>query len=329
MTLLTSLGEAINLVPHISIDELNLEKNQGVAIDLQTKLCDLGILDPTFDGSATVPFGPTIKGDGRVGLNTRNALFEFCRLNRILYTDGLLTLEQLRYLHQASTDKLLPVEFANKATDDAPTRLAKRVLRYMRRKGYWIARSPNAYNIVYVEGMNEDGTLNTDEFNQWNDRRLVINILPGGKPKLVVNHTGTTEPGDYYTMRPLNPNGAARIAFGQYKAWVDGLHQGWQPALVQRGLVRVHRDLNKNGKRNSSDPIDIGATFGVNQHTTSRTKTPDVVGPYSAGCLVGRRWDSHETFLSTVLKDYRYQMNKGYLFVTAVVAGDDLAKLEP
>jgi hypothetical protein len=324
-----NLFDILARIRQISIDELNFPENKGLAIDIQTKLCDLGILDPSFGGDVDTPFGPVSKGDGRVGLNTRNAIFEFCRLCKSMYTDGILTIEQLRLLNEAQAETLVPVDFDNKASDDADTRLAKRILRYMRRKGYWIARSPNAMNIVYVEGMNEDGTLNTDTFNEWNDRRMVIQINKNGQPNLVVNHSGTTEPGDFYTRRPLNPNGAARIAFGQYKAWVDGLHQGWQPALVQRADVRVHRDLNKNGKRNASDPMDVGSTFGINQHTTSRTKTPDLIGPYSAGCLVGRRWDSHESFLQRVFRDYRYQMNKGYLFITAVIPGDDLVRLEP
>ncbi len=325
----TSLQQIIDQRRDTTTDELNLPENKAAAIELQTRLCDLGILDPEFNGDQTTPFRPVSKGDGRIGLNTRNGIAEFCRLTGLMYIDRALPLVLLRTLVMARPEILLPVEFDNRPTDDAPTRLAKRALRYMRRKGYFIARSPLSYNIVYVEGMNSDGSLNADRFNEWNDRRMVIRIAQGGRPEMLVNDQSTTEPGDYYTRRPLHRNGAARIAFGQYKAWVDGLHQGWQPALVQRENLRVHRDFNKDGKRSMSDPVDIGKTFGVNQHSTSPRRTPELIGPYSAGCLVGRRYQWHLAFLRTVRRDFRYRMNKGYLFVTAILPGDDLVRQEP
>ncbi len=303
-------------------DELNLPENQPAALELQSRLVDLGILDPVIDGTANTVFKPVGKGDGKIGLNTRAAIFEFCRLANIPYVDRLLSISLLKALVKADADHLTPVDFTTRLVDLPSTILAKRILRFMRAQGYWIARSPNMYNIVYIEGMNEDGTLNDDRFDEWNDRRLVIHVGPGGVPELLVNDQGTTEPGAFYTNRPLNAQGAARIAFGQYKAWVDGLHQGWQPALVQRENIKVHRDLNKDGKRSANDPIDIGKTFGVNQHSTSPNRTPDMVGPYSAGCLVGRRYQWHQKFLTIVRKDVRYQMNKGYLFMSTIIPGD-------
>ncbi|MCC7507059.1 MAG: hypothetical protein IT259_17260, partial [Saprospiraceae bacterium] len=285
-----SLQQIINGGRDTSTDELNLPENNGAALELQARLCDLGILDPEIGGDKTTVFKPVGKGDGKIGLNTRGAIFEFCRLANIQYIDRLLSVAMLKTLVNARPEQLTPVQLAVQNTDAPAVKLAKRLLRYMGQQGYWIARSPNMYNIVYVEGMNEDGSLNEDRFNEWNDRRMVIQIGPGGVPALLVNDQATTEPGLFYTKNPLNPQGAARIAFGQYKAWVDGLHQGWQPALVQRENLKVHRDLNQDGKRSANDPIDIGKTFGINQHSTSPNKTPDLVGPYSAGCLVGRRY---------------------------------------
>lgn len=318
-----SLQQIIDGGHDVGTDDLNLPENKPAALELQARLCDLGILDPDISGDATTVFKPVGKGDGRIGLNTRGAIFEFCRLAKIPYVDRLLSIALLKALVKATPESIAPIQFDPKKTDTPSTALAKRLLRYMRAHNYWIARSPNMYNIIYVEGMNDDGTLNDDAFNEWNDRRLVVHVGAEGVPELVVNDQGTTEPGTFYTNNPLNTKGAARIAFGQYKAWVDGLHQGWQPALVQREALKVHRDLNKDGKRSASDPIDIGKTFGVNQHSTSPNKTPDHVGPYSAGCLVGRRYQWHLTFLRIVKKDVRYQMNKGYLFMSTIIAGDD------
>lgn len=321
--MITSLQQLIDKKTPATTDELNLPENKAAALELQTRLCDLGILDPQFKGDKNTPFGPAAKADGVIGPMTRNALYEFCRLAKVEYTDKLLTLALLKALVSAEPDTFLPVRYDSTIFDKNQTRLARRILRCMRDKGYWIARSPNAYNIVYVEGMNADGNENPDTFDQWNDRRIVIRIKPGGKPEMVINHQATTEPGKFYTVNPVNPQGAARIAFGQYKAWVDGLHQGVQPALVQRGDVRVHRDLDQNSKRGKNDPIDIGDWFGINQHSTSPNFTPQLVGKYSAGCLVGQVYDEHLKFLNTVRKDFRYKLNKGYFFVTAVLAGDD------
>lgn len=101
--------------------------------------------------------------------------------------------------------------------------------------------------------MNEDGTLNGDAPNQFNDRRIVIEVIDGVDI--------------YYTaIRPMNDRGTARIQFGQYKAWTVGIHGNSEPhkALVQVAPVTVHRDFNKDFKR-TGDALDTGL-FGINQH---------------------------------------------------------------
>lgn len=329
----------------ITIDDFNLRELSGtpetltatrggaavssLAGEFQTRLVRLGLLDPQFGGSASTPFGPSEMVSGLLDGDTRNALMEFCKIAKIPYDDQSLTGTQLEAMDNATPDKFLPIQFEAAAGDDPSTRFAKRILRYMRDKGYWIARSPNMCNIVYVEGVNNLGVPNDDAHDRWNDRRLVIQIQQGGKPVLVINDEATTEPGRHYTQNPLVAQGAARIAFGQYKAWVVGLHNGKQPALRQAGTIRVHRDLNKDAKRSASDPLDIGDWFFINQHTTSETLIPELVGKFSAGCLVGRRYRSHMTFLATIKKDVRYQLNNAYMFVTAIIPGDDLAAKQP
>ena len=153
----------------------------------------------------------------------------------------------------------------------------------------------------------------------------MINAL--GKPEIVLNAIGTTEPGKFYTDHPLNPGGAARIAFGQYKAWTMGFHQGksTHPALVQVGFVRVHRDKDKNAKR-TGDAIDIGTNFGVNQHMAFNAT---VVGKWSAGCLVGQDKAAHLDFLKILKTDPRFKLTASYKFVSVVIAADDLLKQIP
>lgn len=312
----------------VSTDELNQPPNRGAAMELQERLCDLGLLDPTIDGDRSRPFGPVDKGDGKLGVNTRAALFEFCQLAGLPYVDRHLSLPLLQMLSAAQPEQFLPIRWDPQPEDSLQTRIAKCVLRYMRRKNYWIARSPRMRNIVYVEGMDARGVLNADRPNEWNDRRMVIRIAENGHPEMLVNDQGTTEPGKFYTWHPNNPNGVARIAFGQYKAWVKGLHHGRWPALVQRERIKLHRDLNRDGRRSGSDPIDIGKTFGVNQHSTSPDKVPEFVNSFSAGCFVGRRYAWHMSFLDIVQQDPRYLANQGYLFISTIIDGSDLLRLE-
>ena len=126
----------------------------------------------------------------------------------------------------------------------------------MRRKGYILDTQPGEINIVYVEGLNEDGTINDDASDKWNDLRVVIGF-EGDKPVILGKWRATTEPGGYYTEHPVNPAGAARIEFGQYQAWRVGMHRGDHEALVQRGKVMVCRDLNKDMIR-TGDARDSG-----------------------------------------------------------------------
>jgi len=311
------------------MNELLLPVNVPLVEAIQTKLCELGILDPIIGGDKATPFKPVRFADGRIGPNTRNAIAAFSRYSRLAQPEGRLSPDLFQLLAAGSPEAVFPMQLNPVAGDSDQVLFAKRILRYMQRKGYWIARAPDMFNIVYVEGVDADGTPNADRFNEWNDRRCVIRILPGGQPEMLVNDQATTEPGHFYTQNPTNQRGVARIAFGQYKAWMDGKHRGVQPALVQQGPVRLHRDINKNGIRDAADPIDIGSNFGINQHSTSLYSIPDLVNKYSAGCLVGRRFRWHMSFLHIIRQDWRYATNKSYMFMTTVIDGVDLAKEEP
>ena len=202
--------------------------------------------------------------------------------------------------------------------------LASRILRYMQEKNYKIFEGAREYNIVYVEGMHTNGTLNNDEFNQFNDIRLVIEIL-GGKPKIVGGPwEATTEPGDYYTDNPFIPEkGAARIEFGQYTAWQIDIHNNDHKALVQsKGEISVCRDLNKDGAR-TNDIVDTG-NFWINQHH-GYNNPKDNVGRASAGCLVGRTVSEHEAFMRLIEQDRRYQESRDFVFTTTVIPGNALS----
>lgn len=201
------------------------------------------------------------------------------------------------------------------------TDFSSKIIKYMRLQNYFIAEGKNKFNIVYVEGANENGTPNADSFNKWNDRRLILEVLDG-KPSIIGNWLATTEPGSHYTFSPMNANGAARIAFGQYQCWQIGTHGNSEPheALVQTaGAVKVHRDLNKDGFR-TGDKIQEG-WFGINQHYGY--DMPEI-GRASAGCLVGQSRQGHREFMALIKKDVRYLADKSYPFMTTIIPGDKL-----
>lgn len=310
----------------ISLPEVDTQLGK----EIQAKLSALGILDPPIGQRADEIFGPLAEDDGLVGAYTIGMMGIFAKKAGIKFEQGILTAKLAQALVNADPGtffKLILRPNPNDRQDGPQTKLAMRICLYMMKKGYWIARAPGMFNIVYLEGADKDGTLNKDEFDKWNDRRIVFFINALGKPEIRINTIGTTEPGKFYTDHPLNPGGAARIGFGQYKAWAVGFHQGksTHPALVQVGFLKVHRDKNKDTKR-TGDAIDIGSNFGVNQHMAFNAA---VVGKWSAGCLVGQDKAAHLDFLKVVKSDVRLKHTGSYKFVSAVIAGDDLLKEIP
>lgn len=215
-------------------------------------------------------------------------------------------------------------------TDTPGVILAKRLLRYMRAKGYEIFTGPGELNIVYVEGMNPDGGQNVDTPDVWNDLRCVIDFV-GDEPRLLIAHVATTEPGRAATFSTgaKNRGGVARIAFGQYTAWRMAFHNVRKngknhPALVQVMPLPVHRDKNRDMKR-TGDNIHIGY-FGINQHSTRPGYTGGNVGTWSEGCLVGMMWSEHLEFIRLCRTDPRFIANPDFIFTSAVLPGNEVSE---
>jgi hypothetical protein len=162
----------------------------------------------------------------------------------------------------------------------------QQIIDAMKAKGYRV----RALNIVGLEGVNRDFTLNSDEFDLFND--LLVVVSDKGDVRLALECT--TEPGAYYTDNPMNQDGAARLQFGQYRgAYQVGQHHNQYPALVQVGEVSVCRDGNADGTR-TGDIVDTGY-FGINIHTTADYASdyaPHFVDRWSAGCQVVQRSDA-------------------------------------
>lgn len=203
------------------------------------------------------------------------------------------------------------------------SKLLAKILKRMENRGYEIFSLPGEKNIVYVEGGNEDGTPNDDKPNWFNDLRIVFGFDGGHTPLLEGIWDATTEPGYWYTDRPMNPRGAARIAFGQYTAWQVGTHGVSEPheALIQVGKVKVHRDLNRDMVR-TGDKFDEGL-FGINQHWGYDHPMNDIYTA-SAGCLVGRTRKGHQKFMRLVKLDPRYKADREFIFTTTIIDGSKL-----
>ncbi len=279
-----------------------IANDEGLTHQIQIRLIDLGLLDPPLSY-----FGP-ITG---AALRTFQDLM---RSNEPNYL-GKTTAKQLI---ETSIDELPRPKLNLDAND-----LATRVIRYMQKLNYTLFTGNKEKNIIYIEGMNKDGSLNNDEPNHFNDLRVVIEFL-NGKPHITGSWEATTEPGEEYTLRPLRSvahKGAARVKFGQYCAWKVGLHGKNQPhrALVQVRPITVHRDLNKDflrtGDKEESD------LFAINQHHGYDHPRSDIYTA-SAGCLVGRSSTGHAEFMRLIEEDPRYQANpKTFCFTSTIIDG--------
>jgi hypothetical protein len=216
------------------------------------------------------------------------------------------------------------------STDRQPE-LAKKIVHYMRSKGYSVSTGEKEYNIIYLEGSCANGVPNADEPDYFNDRRILLEFV-NGEPSITNNWSATSEPGQKYTDKPLKPQGAARIAFGQYKnVWYVGEHSGVSAnvkheGLIQDGNVTIYRDKNKNGKRDAGDLIQTG-NFALNQHRADGNPEKRIKG-WSAGCLVGWRMEGHQKFMAILKGDSRYQKNRKYHFTTTIINGDKFAEQE-
>jgi len=192
----------------------------------------------------------------------------------------------------------------------------------MEAQKYQVFRGKDELNVIYVEGMNTDGSLNDDKPNHFNDVRMVIGF-EGGMPAIIGKWQATTEPGFHYTDNPMNPNGAARIAFGQYRSWQTGIHGYAEPhkALVQVAPVPVHRDYNRDMMRTGDDIFE--GNFGINQHHGFDHPQNDI-HTASAGCLVGRTRAGHDQFMKMIKSDRRYQLDRNFIFTTTIIPGNKL-----
>lgn len=300
-----TLDDIVSLRRTVAFQLIGADKE--LARDVQNRLVDMGVLDPPADAM----FGPV----------SHWALGQVVRK---------LDMGSASVLDRTLARKLLEGADADLFPLNSTGTLAGRIAQALQNEGHWICRHPDCVNVVYIEGMDPDGVPNDDAPNVFNDLRLVLRVNRAGNPDLVDVWEGTTEPGRYYTaVEKLDPRGAARIAFGQYKAWSVGTHNASgktaHEALVQTAPIRVHRDLNSDFER-VCDKVFEGV-FGINQHWGFDLPKADI-GKASAGCLVGRTKTGHRAFMSICKSDPRYAANNSYRFMTAVLPAAAVAAIQ-
>jgi hypothetical protein len=184
--------------------------------------------------------------------------------------------------------------------------------------------NPNCVHIIYREGTNDDGTLNDNRIDLWNDQRCLIRFL-GKTPKLAFHCVATTEPGTYYDRVHVigGELGAALICYGQQACHQVGIHHpGYKPheSLVQTGApIRVYRDYDRSFRRQQGRVTE--GWYGINQHSTGGADAGEnSIGQWSAGCLVARRYETdHKQFMRLVKQDARYLADDRHVFDTTVL----------
>lgn len=201
--------------------------------------------------------------------------------------------------------------------------LASRVYQAMRRKGYQVFSNEGEVNIVYLRGADKDGKPNGNKINEWSDRRLVLTFR-NGQPTIAGNWAATVKPGLPAILNPLGKAGTAFIEPGQYKAWRVGIHNGifgrFEEGLVQVAPVKFRRDVNRNGKVDST-PMQSGM-IGLNQHSGSDQAKVDRA---SYACLAGQSENGHlHSFMPLVKADLRYRRNRAFVFTTTILDVSDL-----
>lgn len=252
--------------------------------------------------------------DGRFGVLSIGALRRFGEMVGV--NGDTLTPALAKLLIETKPDALsLPTPDTVQPTSNTPASI---IINYCIKQGYKLYTSPDKVNIIYLEGCNLDFTLNADTPNYFNDLRLVIKFV-GNEPTIVFKSTATTEPGRKYTVRPLNSNGAFRIAFGQHlNAWVVGIHKpgtsGAHEALVQVAPVTGYRDGNRDYMRTGD--LLLTGNYGINQHWGYDMAT---VEGASAGCLTSQSRADHRRFMSVIKTDVDYIKNRNYRFSTIVL----------
>lgn len=126
----------------------------------------------------------------------------------------------------------------------------------------------------------------SDESNLFDD--LIVCVYKDEASEWQVKKwAATTDPGRPWLAKPMRSIGCAILVPGQYRGvYQIGTHNG-KPALVQRGLLKVWRDNDKDTVLDRVGPVHDALDTGINIHRAG--KDSSLVELWSAGCQVFKR----------------------------------------
>ena len=165
-----------------------------------------------------------------------------------------------------------------------------RVKSILRQKGFVLNTRPYELNIVGIRTRSVVPNRFDDE----------IHVFYKAKPFKWNYHIfkATTDPGTFWLENPMQPQGTAILAQGQYaNAYKIGLHLGKYKALVQVAPVTIMRDYDRNAKLDFFNGRKDTGLFGINIHRASAQGTTKFINKYSAGCQVFSGADDFNGFL--------------------------------
>jgi hypothetical protein len=164
------------------------------------------------------------------------------------------------------------------------------ILSALATKGYRSFLRPFELNII---GVRADST----KPNSFDDS---IHVVYRNREGQLVHHQfpATTDPGTYWLLNPLNPQGTAVLKQGQYiGAYAIGMHRGKYRALVQQRPVTVLREYDRKATLDFLNGKEDTGLFGINIHRAAESGSTLTVDKYSAGCQVFQRAADFDLFV--------------------------------
>lgn len=165
-----------------------------------------------------------------------------------------------------------------------------RVKSILRSKGFVLHTRPYELNIVGIRARNVVPNRFDDE----------IHVFYKSKPSKWEYHIfkATTDPGTFWLENPIQPQGTAILAQGQYvNAYQIGLHQGKYEALVQARPVTIMRDYDRRAKLDFFNGKKEEGIFGINIHRAMAQGKTKFIDKFSAGCQVFQSADDFNFFM--------------------------------
>lgn len=165
----------------------------------------------------------------------------------------------------------------------------------MRHRGYKLFDRPYELNIV---GLRSKSTIP----NQFDDEIHVFYKVSTLNWHYHV-FKATTDPGTFWLRQPMQPQGTAILAQGQYiDAYQLDYHQGKYLALCQRKKVKLIRDYNRDAVLDFNNGRISIELAGVNIHRANQTGTTKSVDKNSAGCQVFENANDFALFIKLCQK---------------------------